>query len=69
MGDGMEKKIQRTEAYKIVCEMTTEDMHEFMIDAFWRMEKKRVVDAVFSVASNEELTEAFRRMGRYERVE
>lgn len=40
-----------------------------MIDAFWKMEKRKIIDAIFAVANDEEINEGLRRSGRHERID
>lgn len=48
----------RTEIYKMLIELSSEQIKEFAITAFWKMEKKKIVDAIFAVATDEEINEA-----------
>lgn len=58
----------RTELFREMKTWSTEDIKTLTIQVLFPMEKERVLDAIFTVANDNELNGALQKMGRSERI-
>ena len=62
------KIMKRTELFRAMKTWHGEQIKEFIIRVLFPMEKERVLDAIFTVASDNEINGGLQKMGRAERI-
>lgn len=58
----------RTELFRLMKSWTTEEIKTFMCTVLFPMSKERILDAVMSVVSDNEINDGLFRMGKSERI-
>ena len=58
----------RTELFRAMKTWSGEEIRTFLIQVLFHMAKDRILDAIFTVASDNEINGGLQKMGRSERV-
>jgi len=58
----------RTELFREMKKWSTEEIKTFLIQVLFPMARERILDAIFTVATDNEINGGLQKMGRSERI-